>query len=66
MRGWKRAGGGGGRIGCLWGSMGIGGGALSVPVMRLSGCSIHRGVGTAAALGLVIALPGAAGGRRGV
>lgn len=51
----------GGGIGCLSVMMGIGGGTLSVPVMRLSGFSIHRAVGTAAALGLVIALPGAAG-----
>jgi uncharacterized membrane protein YfcA len=51
----------GGAIGCLSVMMGIGGGSLSVPVMRLFGFSIHRAVGTAAALGLIIALPGAAG-----
>lgn len=48
-------------IGCLSVMMGIGGGSLSVPVMRFSGFSIHRAVATAAALGLVIALPGAVG-----
>ncbi len=51
----------GAAIGCLSAIMGIGGGSLSVPVMRLAGFSIHRAVATAAALGLVIALPGAAG-----
>ncbi len=48
-------------IGCLSAMMGIGGGSLSVPTMRLFGFSIHRAVATAAALGLVIALPGAVG-----
>ncbi len=51
----------GGAIGCLSVMMGIGGGSLSVPTMRLFGFSIHRAVATAAALGLVIALPGAVG-----
>ena len=41
--------------------MGIGGGTLSVPAMTLCGVSIHRAVGTASALGLLIAAPGAAG-----
>jgi len=51
----------GGGIGCLSVMMGIGGGSLSVSMMRLAGFPIHRAVGTAAALGLVIALPGAVG-----
>ncbi len=50
-----------GIIGILSAMMGIGGGTLSVPVMTLCGIPIHRAVGTAAGLGMVIAVPGAAG-----
>lgn len=41
--------------------MGIGGGTFTVPVLTLFGYPIHRAVGTAAAIGVLIALPGAAG-----
>jgi uncharacterized membrane protein YfcA len=41
--------------------MGIGGGTLSVPILTAFSYPIRRAVGTASALGLVIALPGAAG-----
>jgi len=41
--------------------MGIGGGTLSVPIFTALGVPIHRAVGTAAALGLVIGVPGAIG-----
>ena len=41
--------------------MGIGGGTFSVPVLKLFGYPIHKAVGTAAAFGLVIAIPGAIG-----
>src|SRR3546814_9555316 len=41
--------------------MGIGGGTLSVPVLSAFNFPIHRAVGTASALGLAIALPGAVG-----
>jgi uncharacterized membrane protein YfcA len=41
--------------------IGIGGGTLSVPFMSLCGVPIHRAIGTAAALGVVIAVPGALG-----
>ena len=41
--------------------MGIGGGTLSVTAMTLSGKPIHRAVGTASLLGLVIALPATIG-----
>ncbi len=41
--------------------MGIGGGTLSVPIFSLSGMEIRRAVGTASAIGLVIALPGTIG-----
>ena len=39
--------------------MGLGGGTLGVPTLTLFGVPIHRAVGTAAGLGLVIAVPGA-------
>ena len=50
-----------GVIGTLSAMMGIGGGTLSVPIMTLFGIPIHRAVGTAAGLGMVIAVPGAIG-----
>lgn len=50
-----------GGIGTLSVMMGIGGGTLSVPVLCLFNYPIHRAVGTASALGLLIALPGALG-----
>ena len=48
-------------IGTLSTLMGIGGGTLSVPAMIWCGHPIHRAVGTAAALGLLIAVPGSVG-----
>ncbi|MFO1428034.1 MAG: TSUP family transporter [Steroidobacteraceae bacterium] len=45
-------------IGAVSAMMGIGGGTVSVPVMSMSGESIHRAVATAAFFGLVISLPG--------
>ena len=41
--------------------MGIGGAALNVPYMALHNVSIHRSIGTAAAMGLMVAIPGALG-----
>ncbi|MEM0906924.1 MAG: sulfite exporter TauE/SafE family protein [Pseudomonadota bacterium] len=41
--------------------MGIGGGTLSVPIFTLFGLEIRRAVGTAAAIGLIIAVPGTIG-----
>lgn len=41
--------------------MGIGGGTFTVPVLTLFGYPIHRAVGTAAAIGVIIAIPGAIG-----
>lgn len=41
--------------------MGLGGGTLGVPTLHLVGVSMHRAVGTAAGLGLVIAVPGVLG-----
>ncbi len=48
-------------IGAISAMMGIGGGTLSVPTMTLCGEPVHRAVGTAALLGLWIALPASAG-----
>ena len=48
-------------IGALSSMMGIGGGTLSVPVLTLLSQPVHRAVGTAALIGLLISLPGALG-----
>lgn len=44
-------------IGCISALIGIGGATLSVPYMSMKGVKMHRAVGTASALGLVIAVP---------
>lgn len=51
----------GGTIGALSAMMGIGGGTMTVPVMTLFGYPVHRAVGTAAAMGFVIGVPGTVG-----
>lgn len=48
-------------IGGVSAMMGIGGGTLSVPALSAFSYPIRRAVGTAAAIGLIIALPGAIG-----
>jgi uncharacterized membrane protein YfcA len=48
-------------IGMLSALMGIGGGTMTVPVMTMFGSSVHRAVGTAAAMGFLIGVPGALG-----
>jgi len=48
-------------IGCLSSMMGIGGGTFSVMTLTVFNQPIHRAVGTAALLGLVISLPGTIG-----
>ncbi|PWG64882.1 sulfite exporter TauE/SafE family protein [Spiribacter halobius] len=48
-------------IGGLSAIMGIGGGTLSVPVLSAFNYPIRRAVGTASALGLIIAVPGSIG-----
>ena len=47
-----------GGIGGLSAMMGIGGGTLSVPTLSLFGYPIHKAVGTAAAIGFLIGVPG--------
>ncbi|MDB1124059.1 sulfite exporter TauE/SafE family protein [Vibrio algarum] len=48
----------GGTIGCLSAMVGIGGGTLTVPTLSAFNYPTHKAVGTAAAVGLLIALPG--------
>jgi len=50
-----------GTIGTISAMMGIGGGTLGVPILSLFGYPIHRAVGTAAAIGFIIGIPGAIG-----
>lgn len=52
---------GAGVIGTVSSLLGIGGGTLSVPAMRWCGVAMHQAVGTAAAMGLPIAVAGATG-----
>lgn len=51
----------GGMIGTVSAMMGIGGGTLSVPSLTLFGYPIHKAVGTAAAIGFIIGIPGTIG-----
>ena len=46
-----------GALGFVSAIMGIGGGTFGVPLMTLYGYSIHRAVGTASGLGVIIAVP---------
>lgn len=46
-------------IGFFSSMVGIGGGTISVPMLTLCNYPVHKAVGTAAAIGLIIALPGA-------
>lgn len=48
-------------IGGVSALMGIGGGSLTVPLMTLYGTPVHRAVGTAAATGFIIGIPGVIG-----
>ncbi|WP_417583162.1 sulfite exporter TauE/SafE family protein [Pelagibacterium sp.] len=48
-------------IGLVSSLMGIGGGTLSVPTLNAFSFAVHKAVGTAAAMGLLIAVPGVLG-----
>ncbi|MEP7242007.1 MAG: sulfite exporter TauE/SafE family protein, partial [Devosia sp.] len=48
-------------VGFLSALMGIGGGSLSVPTMMAFGATMHRAVGTGAAIGVFIAIGGTIG-----
>ncbi len=54
----------GASIGAFSAMMGIGGGTLSVPILSACNYPIRRAVGTASAIGLIIAVPGTVGFRR--
>lgn len=56
-----QGGAGGGLLGLLASLMGIGAGAMAVPVLMQLGFVAQRAVATAAALGMVIAVPGVIG-----
>lgn len=49
----------GGTVGFFSSMVGIGGGTISVPLLTLYNYPAHKAVGTAAAIGLIISLPGA-------
>lgn len=51
----------GGTIGMLSAMMGIGGGTMTVPLMTMYGIPVHRAVGSAAATGFLIGVPGTLG-----
>lgn len=46
-------------VGFFSAMVGIGGGTISVPLLTLYNYPAHKAVGTAAAIGLIISLPGA-------
>ncbi|WP_127144311.1 sulfite exporter TauE/SafE family protein [Pelagibacterium montanilacus] len=48
-------------VGSISAMMGIGGGTLSVPILTAFGFDIRRAVGTASAIGFIIAIPGTIG-----
>lgn len=48
-------------IGCVSALMGVGGGSLAVPTLNAFGMAMHRAVGTSAALGFLLAVPGTIG-----
>lgn len=48
-------------VGAISAMMGIGGGTLSVPILTGYGFEIRRAVGTASAIGFIIAVPGTVG-----
>ncbi|MHB1103173.1 MAG: sulfite exporter TauE/SafE family protein [Devosia sp.] len=48
-------------VGLISAMMGIGGGTLSVPILTAFGFDIRRAVGTASAIGFLIAIPGTLG-----
>ena len=50
-----------GLTGVISAMVGIGGGALNVPLMSIMGIKMHQAIGTSASLGFVIALPGTVG-----
>ena len=50
-----------GLTGMISAMVGIGGGAMNVPLLNMMGIKIHQAVGTSASIGFLIALPGTIG-----
>ena len=48
-------------IGFLATLIGVGGGAMSVPILKLYNFAIHKAIGTAAGIGIIITIPGTIG-----
>ena len=51
----------GSTIGFLATLIGVGGGAMSVPILKLYNFEIHKAIGTGAAIGTLVAIPGTIG-----
>ncbi len=51
----------GSTIGFLATLIGVGGGAMSVPILKLYNFVIHKAIGTAAGIGIIITIPGTIG-----
>ena len=51
----------GSAIGFLATLIGVGGGAMSVPILKLYNFEIHKAIGTAAGIGIIITIPGTIG-----
>jgi uncharacterized membrane protein YfcA len=51
----------GSTIGFLATLIGVGGGAISVPILKLYNFEIHKAIGTAAGIGTIITIPGTIG-----
>ena len=51
----------GSTIGFLATLIGVGGGAMSVPILKLYNFKIHKAIGTAAGIGTIITIPGTIG-----
>jgi len=51
----------GSTIGFLATLIGVGGGAMSVPILKLYNFEIHKAIGTAAGIGIIITIPGTIG-----
>ena len=51
----------GSTIGFLATLIGVGGGAMSVPILKLYNFEIHKAIGTAAGIGTIITIPGTIG-----
>ena len=51
----------GSAIGFLSVIIGVGGGSISIPILKLYNFEIHKAIGTAAGIGTIVAVPGTIG-----